>query len=543
MSTLHSAVLRGGTEKRAPAFDLRSWQGLTLVLKAGKESLREPGAYAEFRDLVLQYAQQGGDAEIKKKIDAIIVHFPPLTETVPVRDEEGTTESEPIPEVSELPREVAHVVGRRVQPRFGVQVERTTADSQKQIAVQPIPETPKAEETIPEEKNPPVIPKPEPVLTSEEATPPPPEISMEETSASYEHKTLDEYKTRIAEIKRSVHERVGNPVALMGMENGIGKTYMSALLNALKATGAGGSPNVDATMSTLERAYAELINVRESTERSESVPETPEQIAVEAGDSAAESANPAGEHTIAETIPVDVTPPVPNELSEESGVADTVESEVRESPSHGEAEKKEHMLRSSFEKTDNVISAVVGAVQRKKYIERESSAPLIVDDTAGDSTRESVASSHMHEREGSQNISRRPISSVHEIGFPENKHTVKNVGADPSYASVKQAEFFSPDITAYLDTLLHEWSIFSGSGIFGTGPGGLEHPLFATLAPLSMGEVIAGRWEGTNPKTLKIIKEYVDAWRHEQGITYTANETFEHYLRRVVERILKRRAS
>lgn len=529
MSTLHSAVLGGGTEKRTPAFDLRSWQGLTLVLKAGKESLREPGAYAEFRDLVLQYAQQGGDAEIKRKIDAIIANFPPLTETVPVRDEEGSTASEE----SDAHGESAPQVGRRVQPRFGVSMQNSTTEPLKHTApaeIVPSPPTPVEHDPAPDERT-------APGDTRQPSTHTPQEISQSEPVQSYEHKTLDEYKTRIAEIKRSVHERVGNPVALMGMENGIGKTYMTALLNALKATGAGGSPNVDATMRALEDAYATLVAAHEDAGQPKTDSEVQAQPREEAPQDIVQHIAPVSEPAVVEPSPeVSFVPDAVSEQPHES----TEEFKTEEVHSENEQTGKEDMLRSSFEKSDNIISAVVGAVQRKKYVERESSAPLIVDDST---VAEPDAEAKHVQREGLQDISRRPVSLAHEIGFPENKHTVKNLGADPSYANVKQSELFSQEITSYLDTLLHEWSIFSGSGIFGTGPGGLEHPLFATLAPLSMGEVIAGRWEGTNPKTLKIIKEYVDAWRHEQGITYTANETFEHYLRRVVERILKRRAA
>lgn len=542
MSTLHSAVLRGGTEKKVPAFDLRSWQGLTLVLKAGKESLREPGAYAEFRDLVLQYAQQGGDVEIKKKIDAIIVNFPPLTETVPVRDEEGSTEPEPIPEESESPHEAGHGVGRRVQPRFGVRTEKPVPEPMNSVEVHLVSEAPKMKETVSEEVSVSVATEPVSVHISQEIPLAPSEVSeqKEEPSTSYEHKTLDEYKARIAEIKRSVHERVGNPVALMGMKNDIGKNYMAALLSALKATGAGGSPNVDATMHTLERAYTILVATHEDVKQPEPDPVVLPQSAEVIHTDVSELVAPEGERVVE---PSPDTVHERSSLSDETNTVDIARAEERvedEVPTDDIQSDKEEMLRTSFEKSDNVISAVVGAVQRKKYVERESSAPLIVDDTT---IVESDGEAKPVQREGLQDISRRPVSPAHEIGFPENKHTVKNVGADPSYANVKQSELFSQEITSYLDTLLNEWSIFSGSGIFGTGPGGLEHPLFITLAPLSMGEVIAGRWDGTNPKTLKIIKEYVDAWRHEQGITYTANETFEHYLRRVVERILKRRAS
>jgi hypothetical protein len=137
---------------------------------------------------------------------------------------------------------------------------------------------------------------------------------------------------------------------------------------------------------------------------------------------------------------------------------------------------------------------------------------------------------------------------------PRTKHVYKAVsvsdpevvkeviGIDPQFISAEQSELFSPKITDALHQLLHEWTIFGGSGLFGIGPGGSEHPLYIKLSTLSMGEVLAGRWEKADPKLIKVIKQYVDAWRHEQGIAYTIDETFEHYLRRVVQKILKRQS-
>ncbi|MBI4086461.1 hypothetical protein HY416_00560 [Candidatus Kaiserbacteria bacterium] len=41
-----------------------------------------------------------------------------------------------------------------------------------------------------------------------------------------------------------------------------------------------------------------------------------------------------------------------------------------------------------------------------------------------------------------------------------------------------------------------------------------------------------------DPKILASIAEYVEGWRTEHGITPDPNETFEHYLRRVIATIL-----
>ena len=98
-----------------------------------------------------------------------------------------------------------------------------------------------------------------------------------------------------------------------------------------------------------------------------------------------------------------------------------------------------------------------------------------------------------------------------------------------------------PLVTQGLYQLLEEWKLFSNSGFFGTGPSGIEHPLYATLAPLTMGVIMAGRFDGSTPEILDSIKDYAAAWQHEQAILYTRIETFDHYLRRVVQKILKRR--
>jgi hypothetical protein len=103
-----------------------------------------------------------------------------------------------------------------------------------------------------------------------------------------------------------------------------------------------------------------------------------------------------------------------------------------------------------------------------------------------------------------------------------------------------QTELSSPEVTSALGQLLGEWKLFRGKGLFRTGASGIEHPLYKQLAQLSMFAVLAGRWERSTPEITQGIKDYIDGWRFEQGIMHTPSETFEHYLRRVVLRILRR---
>lgn len=138
--------------------------------------------------------------------------------------------------------------------------------------------------------------------------------------------------------------------------------------------------------------------------------------------------------------------------------------------------------------------------------------------------------------------------------FQQTKYTQKKVGSvsiqalaasgiDTDEYEVHQSELASPKITKALHELLDEWNIFNASGFLGIGPSGAEHPLYIRLAPLSMGEILTGRYEGADRKVNTVVHDYVNAWRHEQGIAYTPSETFEHYLRRVVQRIQKRQGT
>ncbi|HMA78765.1 MAG TPA: hypothetical protein VKP88_06610, partial [Candidatus Paceibacterota bacterium] len=97
-------------------------------------------------------------------------------------------------------------------------------------------------------------------------------------------------------------------------------------------------------------------------------------------------------------------------------------------------------------------------------------------------------------------------------------------------------------VTAGLEQLLTEWSLFKGGGILGSGPKGVEHPLYKELRNLPMNLVIAGRFEGATPEVKQSIHDYMNGWRYEQGMTHDLQETFEHYLRRVVSTIIDKQA-
>ncbi len=98
------------------------------------------------------------------------------------------------------------------------------------------------------------------------------------------------------------------------------------------------------------------------------------------------------------------------------------------------------------------------------------------------------------------------------------------------------------EVTSGLRQLLSEWSLFKSSGIFGTGPSGIDHALYKKLSSLPMQAVIAGRFEGSTPQIRQSISDYMNGWRYEEGVVFDYGESFEHYLRRVIRHILDKKA-
>jgi hypothetical protein len=583
-------------------YDLKSWQGLTAVLKDGKNALR-PDVYAEFRNLILQYAQHGGDVEYKKRVDAIIATFAgggkETTSSVKIDTISPLTDTSS----TESAKVETAVTSRRIQPRFDTpaipQVKREsehpddTSIIQRRIQITPEPITieplESESEVVIQESNEDeedVDDLSEPA--SKEISFLPKEIFEPETTVIPEVAPVisspEEYKKRIAEIKRTVNAHYENPVALMAAPGGLGKTYMNALLVALKAVGPGVIGDPAPAMNQLEKAFDALLHIQTpkatteiiaQVEEKSSVPEfspkeifhepqkdlTPivEDIPQKISDSIDETivANPDTEAIVSEVIAPVIPQVATTEEVQEEDVPDSINEndiaieEDMDGSSVDVAPKpvtRTEQILHAFEKTDSLISSVVSSVHKSL----ENNLSIHEDDTDGGDSGYTQSDKHVEQNpsptqsETNQHTGTETKTFQHnkwtkkEIGKTTSVEKIKEKGFDTSKNEVKQAELYAPKTTAMLNNLLHEWSIFSASGFLGTGPSGAEHPLFVTLAPLSMGEVIAGRWEGVDPKQLKIIKQYVDAWRHEQGLTYTLSETFEHYLRRVVDRIAKR---
>jgi hypothetical protein len=570
------------------SFDLKSWQGLTLVLKVARESNLAPSAYAEFRNLVLEYAQQKGtDVELKKKIDAIIATFDDLEHRK--KSEEGGVEAG-----DSAQHHRRH--GRRLVPTFSLRPPR-------EVDPVPVPAPGASEPVVVPQENvptptpthdaPPVAVTPvEKVVATAEPVADVLPTRVEETKSAPVLRSVEEHKVRILEIKRHINSLVGNPATLMDKGNQIGREYMVALLGALKATNPGGTQMLDGAMETLEGAYTkilEYVSHPPAPVAEEEVPaprmltdyERPQQPEPETtapslydAEVVTEVREPEPEPE-PEPLPPVVPAPVPVEepVREELPPLSPLDNEREESslvspeplmtrgvvdepvpePSHEsvppidtpdlEATMPPAAPGVEESQDESALAAQIAELKKQLHgdapggenraertgraripsileMEEEPLPPARVEGTAWDPYGRKPA--HAEDLSPAA-LTKRPASSMTGITL-----------------GTPQAELMTPEVTMTLTELLHEWKIFASSGLFGMGPGGIEHPLYVRLARLPMGEVVSGRFDDADMKIVHIIKEYVDAWRHEQGIAYNPTETFEHYLRRVAQRILKR---
>ena len=552
--TSRSGSVGDAVKNASGNFDVRSWQGLTSILKAGRESGMDAEAYADFRDTVLRYAQSGGtDPTLRKKIEAVMQTLT-LSEPVPVSasavSEKGDVvlrdgKNEP------MPISTGGVLGgrARVTPQFSVAPPETNKFVPVKVS--------KREASVPDN-----LPTKEvemtPVNKTEVVTPDPLQTKGEVVNNESIRKvppplkTVDEYKARIALIKRTVNAQVGNPVVLMDGENTIGRTYMTALLSAMKAVSGTAPGTLQSSMDALEAAFARISELpdaaKQETEVVTGAPVAPIEIEKEIPIEEP-IAIPAPEVPIQEPAPAPipapkpVVAPVPAIVTESPLPPSTKEALPTPEPLIPQVEEKGEVpvLVKDVPTSRPTLSRIPPRVPEVKAVPprpplRASSAPLIP----------SVVT-----REKETSI----VSSQTESTSPAikdgGKHTTKGVGRSgfdvtiegdvdyPVPEAIKD-DLHTPEIDAGLTQLLHDWSIFRSGGLFGTGPGGVNHPLYGKLAPLPMSIVATGSWENAHKEAILSVRDYINGWRHEQGVVYAPTESFEHYLRRVIRQILKR---
>lgn len=327
------------------------------------------------------------------------------------------------------------------------------------------------------------VPPPEP-LPEPEKIKPEVKVSVPEPVTPATSSAGVNAKGRIDEIKHDINVRFGNPVNLISRDETVGREYMAALLDAMKKSSAGEVPAREA-LARLETAYAAANQV--STEG-------PIKPAAEVKPAARA---PEPKSPVPEIKSRIVIPPMPS-------TARVVANESKLLPqSRRDAGPVTQVKPATALKRVTVISSASKAAppQQKTILSPVSSATTLPEEM--NKLRENAA-----KREA------------------EDKKPITDLKADKVTLGLKQ--------------LLAEWKLFKPSGWFGTGPSGIDHPLYQQLRNLPMAGVISGRFEGATPEVKQSITDYMNGWRYEQAVVHEMEESFEHYLRRVIMHILER---
>jgi hypothetical protein len=371
-----------------------------------------------------------------------------------------------------------------------------------------------------------------------------------------------QYLDRIREIKASVNERVGNPVNLVDINNEVGREYMGAILDAMKKLNSGTSAG--SAMKRLEEAYAAVLRTLEQRDAGVAVPVASTPIPPPPPAPEPVRSTPPPAPVVEEPLPVPPPPPVyeppqpPAPVPFTTQIVDEPEPVfvpisssryVTDVEEELEPIAPEPAPQHSFEPLAAASSDIPpfeplsgGSKRGKLTIEDATevvSPPIPVAPVPPPppppppSAPEPVSAWEAPQLPPSASFV--PLSDV-----PEKPLSIDELPTSESLKSAATAgdPLFTKDVDDGLNQLLSEWSIFKKSGIFGTGPKGKEHPLFKKMAPLNIPLILAGRFEGATQEIKQSVTDYMNGWRYEQGLIYQQNETFEHYLRRVIKHIL-----
>lgn len=327
---------------------------------------------------------------------------------------------------------------------------------------------------------------------------------------------------RIKEIKRSINKKVGNPVNLIDANNTIGREYMNALLNAMRVVSGSNTEEISLAMDRLEKAFR---TVNESIDSGETVIGEKKESPV--------SNERQEEQTQPTQTPPTPAPPVPASSATREH-AQTLEEASSVTRSHAVPELAADVSSppASLKTSPAPVQSTTNSPQAQmRNIVEDARLPEVEQKTSAPATpQRSGQPKSIAEKLAEENAQRESLLKKRANELQLEKQSKEHHG-DPLYAN---------EISAGLQQLLSEWKLFKGSGIFGTGPSGYEHLLYKQLSAMPMAAVIAGRFEGATPEIKQSIADYMNGWRYEQGVVHEMNETFEHYLRRVVKEILEK---
>ncbi len=514
--------------KTAAAFDLETQQGIANLLKQLRTSSLSAQTKTTIREMVLKYAQTGGDSGVRDELEAILSSLalipgskPAAKDAEPVVEVGGEKPADQKPEPK--PTKPFGFSGSRPVPSFDKPKSPKTATSPAQPPV--VTPTPAVQNTAGTTTVPPVAAAPavEPLVQPTPASSQVPTLESVSTPVA-EKSSID----RILEIKREVITLVGNPVNLVDIDNAVGKQYMTSLLEAMKKTNSGTKEEATQAMANLEKAFVAVKGVAERGIKPDFEP-SPNHIPVthvntttlpvQPEQPIAEPATPAPQSE--SVIPTPVSPLIPQGIKENlvqdeemwkkvaaEQVSESVDTQVVPS------EKKEERQLGGMPLQD-IPTYGFSRPARSVGIPQKLSPPV-----------------PPTEREI------RPTPPPPPISQDTSATSVKVKSATLHHAETSE-DLMTPDITIGLTQLLSEWKIFKGSGLFGMGPGGIDHPLYVSIKDNTMISIMNGTFTGATGEIQQSINDYINGWRYEQSIVPQHSETFDHFLRRVVRKVLK----
>lgn len=532
------------------AFDLNSQSGVMSVLASIRASKLSGAEKNELRDLVFLYTNGGGDASVKialeqklsaHQIEPVSVKMsapkgpvlefgsyrptPSFRNIVPTTPVSNTPTPAPAPGVppvvnqspAPLPQ-TAPVMPQATPVAMPVSVPSTPTP------VQQVPVAPAASLPV----QPPVTPAP-----AEPAPQMVPQASTPEAA----------YLERIRQIKTAVNSKVGNPVNLVDIDNAVGREYMNALLEAMKKLSSGAVSEMEPAMQRLESAFALVqvaIEKHQTAVPTKPAPATaPVPTPVPPAPTPAPAPVPPPQQPPVVQAPVPVRPaPMPASTPVPPAPSAPVISQSvpvppapTPTPTPAPVPKPVDQLPVRPAAPRPVVDVPPIPSVQPNPVPIQQPIPTPVPDAPKKPAPlpiiEMPVSDEKSGFESSSLASEKKILTPQDL--PEASTLETGAEGDP---------LFTKEIDDGLQQLLSDWTLFKKSGLFGTGPKGMEHPLFKKIADLQVPLLLAGRFEGATQEIRQSITDYMNGWRYEQGIIYQPGESFEKYLRRVIKHIL-----
>jgi hypothetical protein len=515
-------------------FDYDSQTGITHILASIRAAEIGSDQKNELRDLVFLYSSNNMDQRVRATLEQKVVAYglKPVPKKTTKADKKSLPEQPTIGKFRtaptfNVPQGGSLTVVISPVPDFTKDAtwQKATPPAQASEPVpQPVPDLNQVESPV----APPTIETPELVVKKT-----PPQVQVYPESPAPLVDSQEDALQRIREIKSLVNSKVGNPVNLVDINNEVGREYMSALLDAMKKINSGSSAT--SAMSRLENAYAAVEKTLAGVDIGQ--PILPKPVAIETQSISTPEVNELVQQIPLAPVepeyePIPPTPPVvkkPVPISQTpADVDETAFGKINITSSRlPEVNESEMTVASIQPEIDDSVETTPRPTIPAVY--RPAAAPAV----SGFDTGRPSASISLQAPVATNAV--KPLATLADLSqlvnsaAPQPKQDTTLVGGDPLQ---------TPEVNMGLAQLLEEWPIFKKSGLFGTGPKGIEHPLFKKMATLQIPLLLAGRFEGATQEIKQSVTDYMNGWRYEQGLIYEQGETFEHYLRRVIRHIL-----